>query len=441
MRRTGRRVDGHALLLALALVAIVLPSAGQADIDGARARRNAFVRRDLVVNRPELATPDTQLIDPLLVNPWGAAIRTAGLGGHFWLANAAGPTVPAEPKCFTVTEYVGDVYDGQGGFVPIFQDALKLVTVEGPPIGQVFSGSASDFPVTGDLYGDDGVLVCAPDTVPPPDVGTFTGPARFIVATEDGKWAAWTEGRVNGVFGRMRQFVTVVDRSAEGALYRGLAITDFPSGNWLCAANFSQDRIDCLDSQWQPIPQQVFDGPDLITPFAKPAGIPNGPRKRYVPFNIQYLAGHFYVTYAELVQPGDRDFDPADPITERACEGCGYVAVFNRNGRHLRTLESRDRLNAPWGLAIAPHGFGAFSNALLVGNFGDGTIVGIDLRTGQQLAYLQDTRGRRIAIDGLWALFFGNGASLGRSDVLYWTAGPNDETDGAFGSLSLGSGP
>jgi uncharacterized protein (TIGR03118 family) len=347
MRRTGRRVERPALLLTLALVAIILPSAGLADSDGVETRRNAFVRRDLVVNRPELATPDTQLIDPLLVNPWGAAIRTAGLGGHFWLANAAGPTVPADPKCFTVTEYVGDVFDGQGGFVPIFQDALKLVTVEGPPIGQVFSGSASDFPVTGDLYGDDGVLVCAPDTVPPPDVGTFTGPAQFIVATENGKWAAWTEGNVNGVFGRMRQFVTVVDRSAEGALYRGLAITDFPSGNWLCAANFSQDRIDCLNSQWQSIPSQVFDGPDLITPFSKPAGIPNGPRKRYVPFNIQYLAGHFYVTYAELVQPGDQDFDPADPIAERACEGCGYVAVFNRNGRHLRTLESRDRLNAP----------------------------------------------------------------------------------------------
>jgi uncharacterized protein (TIGR03118 family) len=95
------------------------------------------------------------------------------------------------------------------------------------------------------------------------------------------------------------------------------------------------------------------------------------------------------------------------------------VAVFNRRGRHLRTFEARGRLNAPWGLAIAPHHFGPFSNTLLVGNFGDGTIVGINLRTGKQLDYLRNTAGRRITIDG----------------HLYWTAGFNDEVDGGFGSL------
>jgi uncharacterized protein (TIGR03118 family) len=385
---------------------------------------NSYATRVLVVNRPAYAAPDTQIVDPLLVNPWGSAIRTAGLGGHFWLANAGSNTV---------TEYIGDVHDQQGQFVPLYQDALRVVAVDGPPIGQVFSASASDFPVTGSLCSDDALQTCDASQGAK-HLGIFTGPARFIVATEDGKIAAWTEGRLGGQFGRMRKFETVVDNSGSGALYRGLAVTDFPSDNWLCAANFSQGRIDCYDKNWQPI-GPVHDGPDLIQPFATPASIPSGGRKTYVPFNIQYLGGHFYVAYAELIKPSDPDFDTADPIAERACPGCGFVAIFNRHGRHLHTFASHGQLNAPWGLAIAPHGFGKFSNALLVGNFGDGTLVGFDLRTRKALGYLRDGRGRKIVIDGLWAIFFGNGASLGRAEYLYWTAGFNAETDGGFGSV------
>lgn len=408
------------------LVAVLLGIALLAPLSaiGADRAHNAYLTRVLVVNRPAYATGDTQIIDPLLVNPWGSAIRTAGLGGHFWLANAGSNTV---------TEYVGDVYDQQGRLVPLHQDALKVVAVDGPPIGQVFSGSPSDFPVTGALCSDDSLPTCGPSQGVK-HLGTFTGPARFIVATEDGKIAAWTEGRIGGQFGRMRKFETVVDNSTRGSLYRGLAITDFPSDNWLCAANFSQARVECYDKDWQPI-GAVHDGPDLIQPFAQPATLPSGSRRTYVPFNIQYLNGHFYVAYAELIKPGDPDFDPADPIAERACQGCGYVAVFNRRGRHLYTFAQHERLNAPWGLAIAPHAFGKFSNALLVGNFGDGTLVGFDLRTRKSLGYLRDARGRKIVIDGLWAMFFGNGASLGRADYLYWTAGFNAETDGGFGSI------
>jgi uncharacterized protein (TIGR03118 family) len=412
------------------MVAIILSTGALTTVipHQANAAQNKYVVRVLVVNKPVYVTPETQIIDPLLVNPWGSAIRTAGLGGHFWLANA-GASPDGE---YTVTEYIGDVYDQDGHFVPLSQDALKVVKVDGPPIGQVFSGAVSDFPVTGLLCTNDSLPTC--EASQPAFLGSFTGPGRFIVATEDGKLAGWTEGRMNGILGRMRKFETIIDNSAQGALYRGLAITDFPSDNWLCAANFSQDKIECYDKAWQPI-GLVYDGPDLIEPFAKPSTIPSGPHKTYVPFNVQYLQGHFYVTYAELVQPGDADFDPADPIAERACEGCGYVVVFNRHGRYLRTLEERQRLNAPWGLAIAPHHFGRFSQALLVGNFGDGTIVGFDLRTGKQLGYLLDPAGAKITIDGLWALFFGNGASLGRADYLYWTAGFNGESDGGFGSL------
>ncbi len=144
-----------------------------------------------------------------------------------------------------------------------------------------------------------------------------------------------------------------------------------------------------------------------------------------------------FATYAELVNPSDPDFDPADAFAERACKGCGYVAVFTKDGISLGTLESRKRLNAPWGMAMAPSNFGRFSNALLVGNFGDVTVIGFNLRTGKQIGYLRDQAGEKIAIEGLWTIFFGNGVALGRSDFLYWTAGFNDEEDGSFGSLNF----
>ena len=390
----------------------------------AAAPENAYVRRHLVVNRHDpndpTSPPQAALIDPLLINPWGAAIRSAGLGGHFWLANAASATV---------TTYIGNVYDENGQFVPLYQDDLKFIDVEGSPIGQVFSASATDFPVTGLLCTDDSVKVCDASQGDK-FLGQFTGPSRFIVATEEGQIAAWTEGTIDGQFGRMRTFVTVKDNASGGALYRGLAVTQYDSGNWLYAANFSQNRIEVYNSRWRRL-RWLWNGQRFFRPFATPADIP----EHYVPFNIQYLEGLLYVAYAELIQPDDPDYDPAEPYTERACPGCGFIAVFDQRGIHIRTLEGRSRLNAPWGMAIAPTNFGQFSRTLLVGNFGDGTIVGFDLTAGRQLDYLRDPQGNAIAIDGLWAIFFGNGASLGRADFLYWTAGLNDEADGAFGSL------
>lgn len=387
---------------------------------------NSYVRRNLISNRfdpnDEDSPPGAHLIDPLLLNPWGAAIRTAGLGGHFWLANAGGKTV---------TEYVGDVFDANGNFVPLFQDNLKVVPVDGSPIGQVFVDSPADFPVEGSLCGDDGAPKCDPSE--PSFLGEFRGPARFIVNTEEGQFAAWTEGTINGRFGRMRKFENVVDNSDKGALYRGLAVTTFRQGNLLYAANFNAELVEVYNSRWRRIPNQI--GP--ITLFARPSNVPDD----YRPFNVQVLNHLVFVTWAQLVKPGDPDFDPEDPIAERACRGCGFVSVYTLTGQRIATLEGGGRLNAPWGLALAPKGFGPFSGKLLVGNFGDGRIVVFDPRTGKQLDYLRNRNGRPVEIDGLWAIFPGNGASLGRSDYLYWTAGYNDEEDGGFGTLHWSGNP
>jgi uncharacterized protein (TIGR03118 family) len=400
---------------------------------------NAYVRRNLISNRydptDEHTPPNAPLIDPLLVNPWGAAIRTAGLGGHFWLANAGEKNV---------TEYVGDVFDQDGNFVPLYQDALQVVPVEGSPIGQVFNTADTGFQVRGALCSDDSVKGCKPGDAS--YVGEFTGPSKFIVVTEEGQIAAWTEGRANGKFGRMREFVNVIDNAGEGALYRGVAITEWPANsflrnrvNYLYAANFSQDRIDGYDQQWRRVPTnrlQAFPW-GYFVPFAKPAGVPAD----YRPFNIQFINGLVYVAYAQMIEPGDSDFDPEDPLAERACKGCGRVAVFSPFGQFVRLFEGSNLLNAPWGFAVAPAGFGQFSGKLLVSNFGDGSITAFDLATGQALDALRDENGAVIKIEGIWAVFFGNGASLGRSDYLYWTAGYNDEEDGGFGTLHWAGNP
>ncbi len=261
------------------MILLVLATLGNQSVFGEedpaqeiQSSQNNYVRRDLIVNKPEYATSDTQIIDPLLVNPWGSAIRPAGAGGHFWLANAGSSSV---------TTYVGDTVDANGIFIPIFQDQLKSVSTEGSPIGQVFNGSSAEFPVTDAICSDDTIAVCDPSQ--PSYLGRITAPAKFIVNTEEGKIAAWTEGTINGQFGRMRRFKTVVDRSENKTLYRGLAITDFAANNRLYAANFRKDEIEMYDGNWNRIRRVAQYGRLSPVPaFVKPHNIP----ANYVVFNV-----------------------------------------------------------------------------------------------------------------------------------------------------------
>jgi uncharacterized protein (TIGR03118 family) len=119
----------------------------------------------------------------------------------------------------------------------------------------------------------------------------------------------------------------------------------------------------------------------------------------------------------------------------------GRLAEFDASGALLHTWDDRGLLNAPWGVAFAPDDFGAYSDKLLVGNFGDGTIVAFDPTTHKAIDYLRDEQGNVVSIDGLWGLQFGNGASLGRADALYFAAGPRGETEGLFGRLEAAPVP
>ena len=299
-------------------------------------------------------------IDPLLVNAWGIA---ASPTSPWWVADNG--------------TNVSTLYDAAG-----IARSL-IVKVPGAPTGTVSYGGAG-FVIPG------------------------SSAARFMFAAEDGTISAWapalgTESKV---------VVPNASAPAHGAIYKGLAVAQTASGDFLYAADFHNNRVDVFDSALHPVPAARFVDPRLPRGFA--------------PFGIQTIAGKIFVSYAK------QDADAEDEI---AGDGLGFVSLFNTDGSFIARVASRDALNAPWGMAMAPAHFGRFSGDLLVGNFGNGRINVFDGRTFEPKGHLKNTRGKAVVIDGLWGIAFGNGAAAGPVNVLYFAAGPHDESAGLFGRI------
>ena len=209
--------------------------------------------------------------------------------------------------------------------------------------------------------------------------------------------------------------ITVVDNSASGAVYKAVAIGTSSLGNVLYAANFRSGKVDVFDSKFAPAKLDgTFTDPDL-PPY-------------YAPFGIRNIDGDLFVTFAQ--QDAQKHDDVAGP-------GHGFVDIFDTDGHLLRRFASAGALNSPWGITRASFGFGRFSGDILIGNFGDGRINAFD-RQGNFRGQLSAPDGKPIEIEGLWSLTFG-GAAKSDPDVLYFTAGPNGETDGLFGTITPAS--
>jgi uncharacterized protein (TIGR03118 family) len=204
---------------------------------------------------------------------------------------------------------------------------------------------------------------------------------------------------------------TVIAVDKPGAVYKGLAIGTNADGTFLYATNFSNGTVDVFGSDFH-----------LVNSFTDP-----NVAKGFAPFGVQVLGGNVFVTFAK--QDAQKQDDVAGP-------GKGYVDEFSMDGQLLDRVATRGHLNSPWGLAIAPAGFGQFANDLLVGNFGDGTIDVFDLQTDHYLGKLNGTDGKPIQIDGLWALMPGNQAANSDPNSIYFTAGLDGEQHGLFGSLT-----
>jgi uncharacterized protein (TIGR03118 family) len=242
--------------------------------------------------------------------------------------------------------------------------------------------------------------------------GTASGPALFIFDSEAGLVTGWNPGVPPPPPSTQAQ----VGASVPDAIYKGLAIATTPAGTFLYAADFHQGRIDVFDSSFNLVHLSgSFQDPDI------PAG--------FAPFNVQELGGLLYVAYAK--QDAAREDEIAGPAL-------GFVDVYSTSGQLLRHLIEHGQLNAPWGLALAPAGFGRFSGALLVGNFGNGRINAYDPNTGEFLGRLRHEDNSPIEIEGLWALRFGNGV-IGNRSTLLFTAGIDDEAHGLFGAIEAAS--
>jgi uncharacterized protein (TIGR03118 family) len=302
---------------------------------------------------------------------------------------------PTSPWWVAVNESeVSKIYNADGAV----QD-LRVVT-PGAPTG-IVSNEGAGFMVTD---------------------GTTSAPAKFLFAMENGQIAGWNPGV--GPAPPDGQAFVVADRSSVGASYKGLAIAQTIAGGRLYAADFHNARVDVFDENFALV--------NTIGGFANPR-LPSG----MAPFGIQTLNGRIFVAYAK---------QDADALDEVAGRGLGAVAVFDTDGTLIAQINQHAQLNAPWGMAIAPVGFGAASGKLLVGNFGDGTIAVFNM-TDDMLRFspsgvLRDALSHKpIQIDGLWGIGFGNDGAAGSSKALYFAAGPADETHGAFGRITFAATP
>jgi uncharacterized protein (TIGR03118 family) len=298
--------------------------------------------------------------DAQLSNPWGISFIP---GDVFWIANNNGGT--------------STTYDAAGNKQAITTGipvAAHNPCAVGCPTGTVANTVAADF-----------------------------GGATFIFDTEDGIVASW-----NGTLNAKTQ----VDNSANGAVYKGLALVNNAAGNFLLAANFNSGAIDVFDSR--------FSATTLSGGSFRDPNLPAG----YAPHGVHVINNLVFVAYAQ------QDAAKHDPVLGA---GLGLVDVFHTDGSFLRRGMTGGTLNAPWGVVMASANFGAFSNDLLVGNFGDGTINAFDTG-GNFLGQMKNENNQLIAIPGLWDMVYGAGGT-GDPNTLYITAGGSTQTHGLFATL------
>jgi uncharacterized protein (TIGR03118 family) len=351
---------------------------------GGQQTSTVFTDNALVADKSEVVA-SAKTVDANLQNPWGIAVAT---GLPFWIADN-------NSNLATLYSGAGDVETQEVTGSPTTGIAIpaSAAAVQANPTGQVYNGSGSFLIATS--KGQESALFLFDG-----EGGTIAGWAMDSGSTAV---TAYDDGIANG---------------ANHAVYKGLALGTVNGSTFLYATDLHNNKVD------------VFD-----TNFAKPADmqgkfvdatIPQG----FVPFGISAINNQLYVTYAK------QDSAKHDEV---AGAGLGYVDVFDLSGNLVSRFASTGALNAPWGIAIAPSGWGSLAGDVLVGNFGDGKI-NIFKPNGTQLATsvgpLKESNGQPFAFPGLWSLVFGNGDADKPMTNLFYTAGFATQTDGVFGAIT-----
>ena len=345
----------------------------------AGAQGNSFKQTNLVSDTKGPA-PN---MDSNLVNPWGIAFFP---GQPFWISdNNSGFT--------TLYNQTGSP---QGTFtIPPPQGSSNPAT----PTGIVANNPMQGFLVNGQ-------------------------PSSFIFDTEDGTVSGW-----NGA----PSATLVIDNSknptaALGAVYKGLALLTTGSGRFLLAANFRSGKVEVYDSNFNTA-HLSGDFTDPNPPAVPAAALSPG----WAPFGIKIVNNNqVAVTYALQDQPQH------DPVH---MPGAGFVDLYDANGNLVRRLATGGTLNAPWGVVIPPAGFGSFGGALLIGNFGDGTINAFDFNAATFKGQIKDANGAVITNASLWDLVFGGGGASGDANTLYFSAGLANEQHGLFAAITPNAAP
>ena len=356
----------------------------QVSSAGRRTLQLAAFTFGVALSAAAVADPGNYVVHNLVSNQAGVADHQDPNLRNAW-GIVFGPTNPVwVSDNFTG---VSTVYDGAGNLL------LTVTIPGGANTGITFNPSTTDFQIT-----------CG--TPPNQTIAS----AVFLWATENGNIAAWR----GGVGGCGSTAVTIPTTAVPNGVYKGIAIAG--DGNMdfrLFAADLFNGKIQVFDHNFMPttVPGGFVD-PKLPPGFA--------------PFNIMNLQGNLYVAYAFHVA-GDHD--------ETAAPGLGIVDVFDFNGFLIERVATGGKLNAPWGMAIAPAGFGDFSGMLLVGNFGDGTINAFDSNDNEFAGQMRTANDQVLVIKGLWGIAFGNNFRGQPATTLFFGAGPNDENDGLYGTI------
>lgn len=382
MMFSSRLLKSSAVAVALAIFPLAAPAQHYNQTNLVSNVPNEF---------PNGATGPEVIFDPSLQNSWGLI---SSPGSPWWISNNAGGT----STLYSAAGNPVNLNAGNPGLngTPVPQNGVLVPNAPsqkapGSPTSVMFNGIATNF-------------LLAP-----------TAPAIFMWVTEDGTVSGWNPG-VNRL-----SAVIEVDNSQKpdaknGAVYKGASIVEIDGKQFLLAANFRSGHIDIFDSSFHQVrlSEDAFEDNRIPRDFA--------------PFNVQSIGDNIYVTYAK------QDAPRHDPV---GGEGFGFVDVFSREGRLVARLEHGDYFNAPWGVVAAPQDFGEFSNTILVGQFRGSTIEAFNPVTGEHIGTVLNPNGSALKIDGLWALRFGHGnAESGAANTLYFTAGPDNETNGLFGTLT-----
>ncbi len=343
---------------------------------------STFTNTPLVADTAAAGAPT---VDTNLVNPWGVAFGP----GLSWVANNHSET--------------STLYDGNGKAQPV-----------PTPL-------AVALPATGAVAFDPTGVVYNPTSSFSVSSGGKSGAPKFLFVGEGGSIAGWspTVDPANAV---------VAYSDGAGAVYKGLAIANNGTADFLYATDFHNGKVDVFNSSFV----RQASSPTSFT-FLDP-GLPAG----YAPFGISALklgspaVVRIYVSYAQQLAPDNHD--------NANGAGLGLIDVFDLNGQFISRLVTVGKeLNAPWGMALAPADFGTLSNALLVGNFGDGKVNGYDPASGAFVGTLMTGTSTPFAAPGLWGIAFGNDADNQPHNTLFYAAGPGNETHGLYGRVDVGT--